>query len=396
MINVLKGKHILIIVENLPVPFDTRVWQEACALKEYGARVTIICPRNDWYLKKKEKINGIYIYRHPQPHEAKRLMGYILEYSNALFWEFILSLKVFLKCRFHVIHGCNPPDLIFLIGLFYKIFGVKYIFDHHDLVPELFESKYNDNVIALRLAKTFERLTFMTANLSIATNNSYKEIAIGRDKMLSDKVFVVRSGPSIERLKVTSGNIKFKKGKKYLIGYLGVIGEQEGLEILLKIVEIILLKTNDVHFAIVGDGPKLNSIKKLSRGMGLTNCIDFYGRIPDEELIDIINTADICVNTDKSSSMNNLSTMNKIMEYMALKKPIIQFKCKEGHFTAQKASLYIEHNDIYDFADKILWLLNHDSERKEMGEFGYSRVMKNLLWDYQKVNLIKAYESIFK
>ena len=241
-------KHILIIVENLPLPFDRRVWQEANTLKENGAYVSIICPKMKGYYKSFEQINGIDIYRHPLT-EKKGAIGYLLEYSTALFWEFVLSLKIYFKKRFQVIQGCNPPDLIFLIALFYKIFGVKYVFDHHDINPELYIAKFGKKGFFYKSLILMERLTFATANYSIATNDSYKEIAIRRGKMNPDKVQVVRSGPKLDRLKINAGDIKYKKRRNFLVGYVGVIGEQEGLDLLLESLKYIVIKRDDVQFA---------------------------------------------------------------------------------------------------------------------------------------------------
>jgi glycosyltransferase involved in cell wall biosynthesis len=389
-----KGKHILIIVENLPLPFDRRVWQEANTLKSSGAEVSIICPRMKGYTSKYENIKDIHIYRHPLPTEGRRGFGYLAEYSVALFWEFVLSWKIFFKKRFDIIHGCNPPDLIFLVALFFKPFGVKYIFDHHDINPELYIAKFAKKGILYKTMVLFERLTFAAANFSIATNESYKEIAVRRGKMKGDKVAVIRSGPSLDRLKITPGNIKHKNGRKYLVGYVGVIGEQEGLDLLLESAKIITRKTSEIQFAIVGGGTDLEKIQKLSTKMGLDDYVKFYGRVSDEDLIDILNTSDICVNPDKPTEMNNLSTMNKIMEYMAIKKAIVQFDLKEGKFTARDASLYAENNNVNDFADKILWLLSNKEERIRMGEYGYKRVVSELSWEHEGKKLIAFYKRV--
>ena len=391
-----KGKHILIIVENLAVPFDRRVWQEANTLVENGAKVSIICPKMKGYTKSKEIINGIEIYRHPLPLEAKGAFGYLLEYSIALFWEFILSVKIFLKKRFHVLHGCNPPDLIFIVALFYKLFGVKYVFDHHDINPELYIAKYNKKGFFYKFLLLTERLTFATANYSIATNESYKKIAIRRGKMPEQKVQVVRSGPKLDRLKLGAGDNKYKKGRKFLVGYVGVIGEQEGLDILLEAAKQIIEKRNDVQFGIIGSGTELEKIKQLANKLNLNEYVDFYGRVGDETMVNILNTADICVNPDKPTEMNNLSTMNKIMEYMALKKPIVQFDLKEGRLSAKESSLYANNNSTEDFADKIIWLLNNPHERKQMGEFGYNRVVNELSWNKESSKLINFYINILK
>jgi glycosyltransferase involved in cell wall biosynthesis len=238
----------------------------------------------------------------------------------------------------------------------------------------------------------FEKLTFKAANYSIATNESYKEIAINRGGMDPEKVQVIRSGPKLDRLKLQLPQEKYKKGKKYLIGYVGVIGEQEGIDLLLESFKIIISKRNDVHLAIVGGGTHLEVLKKLCLELKLNDSVDFYGRVSDEILVGVLNTADICVNPDKPTEMNNLSTMNKIMEYMALKKPIVQFDLKEGRFSAQEASLYA--NDVNDFADKLIQLLDNENLRIGMGEYGYERVVNELSWDHESQKLISFYEKI--
>jgi glycosyltransferase involved in cell wall biosynthesis len=389
-----KNKHILIIVENLPVPFDRRVWQEANTLKENGASVSIICPRMKDYTSSYEVINGIEIYRHSLPHEARGALGYLFEYSTALFWEFVLSWKIFLRKRFHIIHGCNPPDLIFLVALWFKIFGVKYVFDHHDINPELYTAKYERKDFFYRMMILFERMTFAVANYSIATNESYKEIAVKRGKMDNDKIQVIRSGPKLDRLKILPRDDQFLKGRKFLVGYVGVIGEQEGIDLLLQSIRHIVSLRQDIQFAIIGGGTDLEMLKKLCLEMGLNDFVDFYGRIPDDQMIAILNSSDICVNPDKPTEMNNLSTMNKIMEYMALKKPVVQFDLKEGRFSAQEASLYAVCGDTKDFAEKIIQLIDDPALRSKMSDFGYNRVINELSWDYESVKLVNFYNRI--
>jgi len=387
-------KHILIIVENLPVPFDRRVWQEANTLKDNGAKVSIICPKMKDYTAAYEVINGIEIYRHSLPFEARGAIGYLLEYSVALFWEFFLSWKIFFKKRFHVIHGCNPPDLIFLVALCFKIFGVQYVFDHHDINPELYIAKFKSKGFLYEMIILFERLTFATADFSIATNESYKEIAIKRGKMAEDKIQIIRSGPKLDRLKLLPPDIKFFKGGKYLVGYVGVIGGQEGIDLLLESVKHIVSIRKDIQFAIVGGGSDLEHMIQLSVKSGLNDFVDFYGRVPDDLLIAVLNSADVCVNPDSPTEMNNLSTMNKIMEYMALRKPVVQYDLKEGRFSAQEASLYARCGDTIDFANKIIQLIDDPGLRTRMGDFAYKRVINELSWDYEKEKLIKFYDRI--
>ena len=390
--NKLHGKHILIVVENLPVPFDRRVWQEANTLSENGAKVSIICPKMKGYTEKYEVINDIEIYRHPLPFEASGALGYLLEYSTSIFWEWWLSLKIYSKKRFQVIHGCNPPDLIFIVAWCYKLFGVKYVFDHHDINPELFIAKYNKKGFFYKLMIFLEKLTFKSADYSIATNESYKEIAIRRGGMNPDKVQVVRSGPKLDRLQLLPPDEQYKKGRKYLIGYVGVIGEQEGIDLLLQSMKIIISKRNDIQLAIVGGGTHVEELRKLCTELDLNDYVDFYGRVSDEILVGVLNTADVCVNPDKPTEMNNLSTMNKIMEYMALKKPIVQFDLKEGRFSASEASLYAK--DVPDFAQKIIELIDNEDIRQKMGEYGYTRVINKLSWNHESQKLIDFYNII--
>ncbi|MEN8907202.1 MAG: glycosyltransferase family 4 protein [Clostridiales bacterium] len=391
------GKRVLIIIENLTAPFDRRVWQEATALRDKGAKVMIICPVGKGYEKKYEKIDGIEIYRHKLPVEADSAIGYFLEYSWAIINEFYLTLKCFFKNGFDVIHACNPPDLIFFVALPFKLLGKKFVFDHHDINPELYIAKFKRKDFFYKMMVFFERLTFRTANVSIATNESYKEIALNRGRKREKDVFIVRSGPSFERLKIVEKNQDLKKGKNFLVGYVGVIGKQEGLNYLIDAAKYIVRVKGieNIHFICVGGGTELENIKKYARENGVYNYFTFTGRVSDKELLEALNTTDICVNPDEYNEMNDKSTMNKVMEYMALKKPIVQFDLKEGKFSARDASLYAKRNDSVDLAVKIIHLLANKELREKMGEYGYNRVKNQLEWKYERENLYKAYRTVF-
>jgi len=392
------GKRILFIVENLPSPFDRRVWQEATTLHQNGYQVTIICPTGKGYEEKYECLDGIHIYRHPLPPEAEGALGYALEYSVALYWEFYLSFKVLFSHGFDAIHACNPPDLIFLVGGFFKFFfHKKFLFDHHDINPELYEAKFGRRDFFYRLMLLCERLTFKTADRSIATNESYKQIAIDRGGMHPNKVTVVRSGPKLSRLKIIEPVLALKKGRKYLVGYVGVMGKQEGIDYLLRALQYIVEHKNrtDVHFGLVGGGTELASLKAYAKELGVENYVTFTGRVSDQQMLEMLNTADVCVNPDVANEMNDKSTMNKIMEYMALAKPIVQFDLSEGRFSAQEASLYARRNDTKDLAEKILLLLDDQVKRKAMGDFGRNRIITELEWKYEEPKLLEAYRLLF-
>jgi glycosyltransferase involved in cell wall biosynthesis len=390
-------KQVLIVVENLPVPFDSRVWKEACSLHKEGYDVTVLCPRGKGYEKGHEIIEGIHIYRHPTAKEGNSPVGYLWEYASALFWEFLYTFHIFLRRGFEIIQGCNPPDDLFLIALPFKLLGVSYIFDHHDANPELYIAKYGRKDIFYRIQMWLERLTYRCSDVVIATNNSYRNLAVARGGLNSEDVFIVRNGPDLQTFKAVTPNHRLKHGKRYLVGYVGTMSMQEGMEILMESACYLKqLGRHDVHFTCIGGGPGLADLQKLVRDKNLEDMVDFTGRIPDEQLLEILSTADVCVNPDKPCEMNDISTMIKIMEYMALCKPIVQFDLKEGRFSAQDASLYADNkNQVADFAAKIIWLLDNPGERERMGRLGRKRVERELAWEYSAQNLLTAYQRCF-
>jgi glycosyltransferase involved in cell wall biosynthesis len=394
-----RRRKILIIVENLPVPFDRRVWAEAQSLRKAGYDVCVICPRGPLAESPFELIDSIEIHRHPLPIQAKGKLGYLAEYSTALFWQFVYSLKVFWNGGFDAIHACNPPDLIFLIGAFYKyLFGKKFVFDHHDLNPELFEAKFGNRGFLWRALVVLERMTFRVADISIATNLSYARVAMQRGKMKPDRVFVVRSGPNLARVRELPADDTWRNGRSHLVAYVGVIGEQEGIDLLLEAVHHITstCQRRDIQFVVVGAGPSLEGRKQACARMQLSEFVTFTGRVDDTTLFKVLSTADVCVNPDCPNAMNDMSTMNKVMEYMALGKPIVQFDLTEGRVSAQSASLYARNTDTADFGNKIVELIDDPIRSREMGMYGRQRVRNELSWEHEEPKLIAAYEALFK
>jgi glycosyltransferase involved in cell wall biosynthesis len=390
-------RRVLILVENLPSPFDRRVWQEANSLRDAGYGVSIICPTGKGCEKKFESIDGIDIWRYDLSVEGEGAKGYAVEYSAALLWTFVLAWRVFLTRGFDVVHACNPPDLFFLIGAFFKLFGKKFVFDHHDISPELYEAKFGRRDFFYRLMLKLERWTFRTADVSIATNESYKRIAIERGGMSPERVFVVRSGPSLKRLKIGPADESLKRGRRHLVGYVGVMGKQEGIEYLLQAAHHIVfeLGRTDVHFGLVGGGTSLAAMQALAAELGVADYVTFTGRVSDQQMLAMLNTATVCVNPDVANEMNDKSTMNKIMEYMALAKPIVQFDLTEGRFSAQGAALYAKKNDASDLAAKIVELLDDPMRCIEMGEAGRRRVKNELEWRHEAPKLLAAYDSLW-
>lgn len=390
-------RKVLIIVENLSVPFDDRVWKEAVTLRNNGYIVTVLCPRGQGHDKGYEFLEGVHIYRHPKLHEGNGLFGYLWEFGWALCWELLYTWWIYFRRGFHVLQGCNPPDDIFLAALFFKTFGVKYIFDHHDANPELYLSKFGREDILYQIQVFLERATYFFSDVVIATNDSYRDLAIKRGKRDPEDTFVVRNGPDLAKFKAVPPNPALKYGKAHLVGYVGTMSTQEGLEILLDAaLHLKALGRRDIHFTCIGGGPGLAGLQRMVEKKGLGDMVNFTGRISGEQLLEILSTADVCVNPDRPCRMNDISTMIKIMEYMALGKPVVQFDLKEGKVSAGEASLYIQKTGLAsDFSAKILWLIEHPEARKTMGEFGHKRVVETLAWEHSVDNLLAAYERAF-
>ena len=279
-------RRVLIIVENLPLPFDRRVWNEATTLRAAGYEVSIICPKGRGYESSYEVLDGVHIYRHPLPFEATRGLGYVLEYAIALFWQFVLAVRIAWTRGFDVIHACNPPDLIFIVALPFKLFGKRFLFDHHDINPELYEAKFARRDLFYRVLCSLERWTFRLADVSIATNESYRRIAIERGGKPPERVFVVRSGPSIDKMRIMAPVERWRFGKRYLVAYVGVMGQQEGIDLLLAAVRYMVFDKGrrDTHFTLVGAGTELDKLHSLTRELELVDYVTFTGRVSDEVL----------------------------------------------------------------------------------------------------------------
>lgn len=385
------------MVENLPVPFDRRVWAEATTLAAAGYTVSVVCPKGKGSDASYEVLEGVHVYRHPIPRDGNGPLGYLREYGVALWHEVRLALRVRRERGVDILHGCNPPDLIFLLAWVLRPFGVRYLFDHHDVCPELYEAKFGRRGVLWRLMRFFEWLTFRTAIVSIATNDSFAAIARQRGGMAAEDVFVVRSAPRIEAFEIRPSVPELRKGFAHLIGYVGVIGQQEGMDLLVAAADHLIRNTGrrDVHFAIVGFGPHLAAVKADVAARGLEAYFTFTGPLYGDELLAVLNTADICVSPDPSNAMNDISTMNKVIEYMTLQKPIVQFDLKEGRASAGEASLYAAANDPVDFADKIASLLDDPEARARMGAIGRARVEGGLSWTHSAPRLLAAYDRAF-
>ncbi|GMA13835.1 glycosyltransferase family 4 protein [Deinococcus metallilatus] len=386
-------RGVLIVVENLPVPFDRRVWMEATALRDAGYLVSVICPTGKGYEARREMIEDIAVYRHPLPPESNAGLGFVREYLAALWHETRLAWRVRRERGFDVLHACNPPDLIFLVTAPFKLlYGTRFVFDQHDVNPELYLTKFGRRDLPYRALVLAERLTYALADVVISTNESYRKIALTRGHKRPDQVFVVRSAPSLERFRPRPGGERHREGFRYLVGYLGVMGPQEGVDYLLHAVRHMVDRgRRDVKVMLIGGGSSLADLRALAEELGIGAYVEFTGRVPDEELLERLSACDVCVNPDPLNPLNDVSSMNKIVEYMALGKPIVQFDLKEGRASAGEASVYARPNDARALADELLALLDDPERRAAMGDAGLQRMREQLAWEHQVPALRAAY-----
>ena len=385
---------VLILVENLSVPFDRRVWQESLALRGAGWDVSVICPQGvNRDTEAHSEINGVKIYRYPLRAATGGLRGYALEYGAALWHTWRLIKKV---GPVDVVHACNPPDLFYILAKRLKRHGTRFVFDQHDLVPELYLSRFRRGKDLLwRLVCRVERATYRAADVVIATNESYRDVALSRGAKGVDDVFVVRSAPTIERFSPVPADESLKKGKPYLLCYLGVMGPQDGVDYALRALAKLRddLGRTDWHAAFIGGGDAFDAMVRLAGELELADQVDFTNRIPDEDLLRYLSTSDLCLSPDPLNPLNNVSTMNKVMEYMAMSKPIVSFDLKEARVSAGDAAVYAPANDELAFAGLIAQLLDNPDARARMGDLGRERVAGPLSWDVSRRALLAAYEA---
>ncbi len=393
-----KINKVLLLVENLSFPTDRRVWPEAKALHDAGFQVSVISPkgigRDD---ESYACIDGIFVYRYRLPITGNKYLSYIVEAGLSLLMTFLLSLKVLFRHGFDVIHAANPPDLFFLIGLFYRPWGKKYIFDQHDLSPEMFKVKFKDRVKPLyRLLLFFEACSYRTAHLVITSNTSQKKKALERGGCDPAKVFVVRNGPDLKNVNPVDPEPELKGGRDYLLAYVGVMSVQDGVEYALYALHELVHKRGrrDVSLALLGDGDRAPALHRLASELELDEFVNFAGWTESKDVLRYLTVADIGLSPDPANGLNEYSTMIKTMEYMAMGKPVVAFDLAETRLSAQGAALYAVPNLVEDLADKIEILLNNEKLRLEMGTIGRKRVEERLSWGHAKKNLLLAYARL--
>jgi glycosyltransferase involved in cell wall biosynthesis len=390
--------HILFIVENNTVPSDIRVWREAKTAKQAGYEVSVIAPKSQRYSKRTEVLDGINIYRHPAFNEKSGKLNRILEYANALFWETILSVGLFLKRPFHLIHGANPPDHLFILAGFFRIFGVKYIFDHHDLSPELFLCKFNaTRNLIFHLLRWMEKLSCLSADIVISTNESYKQHIVDKHLVSPAKIYVVRNDPEVPGQCETRGQPPIEDDTVSRLLYVGTIGAQDGVDVVVRVVHSLVNQYfhRNLQCLIVGDGDCLPQVKQLCANLGMDPYVDFTGYVYDrDKLKAYMEDAHVCLETAPNSEVNRKSTFIKVMEYMASGKPIVAFDLDETRFTVKDAALLVEPGDIQGYARAIDRLIRQPLARKELGEKGKKRIIEDLNWQRASRELLRAYEAL--
>ncbi len=398
VVGALREARVAILVQNLPVPFDRRVWQEATSLAAAGADVTVVCPGDARHPVGEFRIDGVTVLRYQAPREAKGVGGYVNEYGVSLRRMRAAFERARARGAFDVVHFCNPPDLLYLVAARAKRKdGSVLVFDQHDLGPELVEAKRMPLPwLFSAVARFFERRTYAWADHVISTNESYRAVAMGRGRFGADDVTVVRSGPYRAWADYRRTGEDWHRGRRFLLGYVGVMGRQEGIEYLIDAVKILHDERGlDVHLALIGSGPDRDRLEAHARAQGIAERVEFHGRVSDEQMKSILSSADVCVNPDEVNAMNDLSTMNKIIEYMALGRPIVQFDVREGRYSAQEASLYaVPQNDARSFAGAVQRVLEDPAMAQTMGDAGRARFQEALCWEIQAEKLVTVYERL--
>ena len=391
------SRRVLILVENLSVPLDRRVWQECLALRSVGYEVSVVCPMGEHYdTEPYACIDGVEIHRYPLTVAKGSVLGYVREYAEALWHTHRLASRLARPRAFAVVQACNPPDLLFLCALPHKLRGARFVFDHHDLVPELYLSRFGGRSPLYWLAVALERLTFKVADLVIATNESYRRVALERGRKRPHEVRVVRSAPDLTRFVPVQAEPALRRGRRHLLCYLGVMGPQDGVDYAIRALARLRddLGWSDFHAVFIGSGDELSAMRALAAANDLDAHVEFTGRIPDADVCRYLSTADVCLAPDPKNPLNDVSTMNKILEYMAIGRPVVSFDLTEARVSAGEAALYAPPNDELEFARRIAELLGDEDQRERLGAIGRKRIETSLSWNHSRANYLDAYRQL--
>jgi len=390
-------RRVLIIVQNLPVPFDRRVWLECQALISAGYRVAVVCPKGSGD-PAYEVIDTVELYKYRPYAPGGSKFSFVAEYAYSFLATAWTALKARRSGRFAVIQACNPPDIFWPLAMAFRAFeGTRFVFDHHDLCPELYESRFPGGPkLPYNGLRALERRTHRAADHVISTNDSYRDIAMARSGKLAAEVTVVRTGPDPQRLRRGPVVPALRRGRRFLVAYIGVMGPQDGVDIVVRAADIVVreLGRTDIAFTLIGSGDSFSELVGLRDELGLAGHVEFTGRAPDELVSSILSTADVGLSPDPKNPLNDVSTMNKTMEYMAFELPVVAFDLRETRVSAGDAAVYVKPNDERDYAKAIVALLDDGPRRTCMGKLGRARVEQDLAWCYQERSYLGVYASL--
>ena len=396
------GKHIVLVIENEAVPFDRRMWNIAHALKDMGAAVSVICPIFGRDSEPYTVLDGIAIHRYKNTFADGSVMGYFREYGVAFFKTFFLLHKLLLKGRIHVIHAANPPDIFWPLAIYVRLFGIRFIFDEHDLAPEAYTSRFEKDIaepdLLFRVQRLFQSLSYRFSHATLSTNQTYQAHARKQVPSILTRSFIVRNGPDLTLFNPRPGVQALKRGKSHVAAFIGVMAIQDGVEYILRAVHDLVhtRKFTDFVVYLIGKGDDWDRLKVMAQELKIDDHLVFTGRIPDPEALDILCTADVCLSPDPYNSLNDVSTMTKVMEYMALRKPTVSFSLKENTFSAGDAALYVTNNDAVAFAGGMLQLFQDPALRERLGAEGRKRIEERFSWQRQALQLKAAYEYVLR
>ncbi len=388
-------RRVLIVVQNLPVPRDRRVWLECRALRARGYEVSVICPqgRDEKSRQKYEVLEGVHIFRYKPPPDTHGTLSFFYEFAYCWIRTALLSVRVARRRGFDVLQACNPPDTYWLLALLWRPFGKKFVFDQHDLNPETYESRFGRRGALHSVLLRFERLTYRLSHHVISTNESYRAVAMDRGRVPPDRITIVRTGPDLELMPRGPVDESCRHGRAHLVVYLGVMGPQDGVDIAIRAAHHLITERNrsDITFVFMGRGDCYDELRGLVDELGIGDQVLLPGFTPDEQVFAYLSSADVGLCPDPKNPLNDVSTMNKTMEYMAFGLPVVAFDLVETRYSAQDAALYATPNDVAEFGDLVAELLDDTARKESMGAYGRRRVEEVLAWRHQA----PAYQSVY-
>ncbi|PKQ14972.1 MAG: glycosyltransferase WbuB [Actinobacteria bacterium HGW-Actinobacteria-7] len=393
----------VLIVNETPVPPDERCWLEAKTLARAGYQVSVVCTKMDAEVDAHRVLEGVDIYAYNPPRQAHGLWSFAWELAYCWAHSTRLSIRLAREVGFDVVHACNPPDTFFALAALFRPFGKKFVFAQHDLVPELWLSRFGDRGMIGRVLHRglllMERLSYLIAEVVIVPNESYKRVAMRRGRLPAESVFVVRNGPDLEKIFLADPDESLREGREHLVCYLGVMNPQDGVDYLIRAVAALVHKhgRRDTQFALIGSGDVIDELKALAAELDVEEYVTFTGWVFEPNLLSrYLRSADVCVAPDPKTPLNEVSSFMKIMDYMAVARPIVAFDLAETRVSAGDAALYAAPDDVDDFAAKISELLDDPQEREELGQIGRRRIEESLSWTHQEAALLAAYEVVFR